>query len=83
MTRNPAFLSLVNRVWCTAILIFLAYYVSQVKVKLSLCLNTTPCRCIEGAELQFYTFLTLVQDSGEWSASHPGRFVITAECLIL
>jgi hypothetical protein len=28
-----------------------------------------------GVEIQLHMFLTLALDGGEWSASHPGRFI--------
>ena len=40
-------------------------------VKLSLC---TPCKYIEGDEAQLYSFLTLVEDGGDWSTLCPSHF---------
>jgi hypothetical protein len=50
----------------------------KLKVKLSLCsfqLSITPWRRIGGVEVYLHSFLTWALDGGEWSNSHPGRFI--------
>jgi hypothetical protein len=49
--------------------------VSQVKVKLSLCLTEHHImKAYWGVEVQLHEFLTAALDGGEWSASRPSRF---------
>jgi hypothetical protein len=47
------------------------YYLA-IKVKLSLCLVTTPYRRIRGMEIKIYAFLTSILERDEYSGSRPG-----------
>jgi hypothetical protein len=47
---------------------FRVMYISKKKVKLSLCLSTTPQRYMGGLDVQIHVFLILALVEGVWSA---------------